>query len=204
VILDEASQNYAVVGTEGKTSNRFKSKGLQSGAVASGVTRLKKPNALSSVQFSLIASLATDVTYIDESVMNNVTYSYVITSVDNARPGNESTFSDLTVVSFASVGVEDDDALPKTFALEQNYPNPFNPTTTIRYALPEAVNVNVVIYNILGQQVVTLVNREQEAGVYSLKWDGRNKFGRIAASGVYLYRLKAGDFIKTKKMMILK
>ncbi|HSW56200.1 MAG TPA: T9SS type A sorting domain-containing protein [Ignavibacteriaceae bacterium] len=88
---------------------------------------------------------------------------------------------------------------PKEFKLEQNYPNPFNPTTTIQYQLPQDARVTLKIYDILGSEVATLVNEEQEAGYKEVQFNGSN-----IASGMYVYRLQAGDYISTKKMMLLK
>lgn len=95
-------------------------------------------------------------------------------------------------------------ALPTEFALSQNVPNPFNPTTQVSFALPKAANVNLTIYNVLGQQVKTLVNQEMAAGVQTIEWDGTDNTGRTVASGVYFYRLNAGEFQATKKMLMLK
>ena len=94
--------------------------------------------------------------------------------------------------------------MPAEYALHQNFPNPFNPSTSIRYALPEPAEVKLTIYNVLGQKAVTLVNEKQTAGVYTAVWDGRDRGGRMLASGVYLYRLEAGTFVKSRKMILLK
>ncbi|NOZ57582.1 MAG: T9SS type A sorting domain-containing protein [Calditrichaeota bacterium] len=94
--------------------------------------------------------------------------------------------------------------LPKQFALYQNYPNPFNPTTTIRYDLPKAVHVKIDVYNVLGQKVATLVDEEQLPGFKSVVWDGRDDFGQPVSSGTYIYRIQAGDFVRTRKMTMLK
>jgi hypothetical protein len=94
--------------------------------------------------------------------------------------------------------------LPKAFVLKQNFPNPFNPTTVIQYALPEASNVRLEIYNTLGQVVRTLVAEEQEAGAYRITWDSRNEYGQEMATGVYIYRLVAGEFDTTKRMLLIK
>ena len=94
--------------------------------------------------------------------------------------------------------------VPLAFELEQNYPNPFNPTTTIRYALPEAAKVELKIYNILGQTVKTLVDEEQLPGFYRVTWDGKDEKGRNVASGTYLYQIRAGDFVKKMKMQLIK
>ena len=107
----------------------------------------------------------------------------------------------------AAVGVEDEeqgDVLPYRFELSQNYPNPFNPVTTIEYSLPTRSHVSIQIYNVLGQKVRTLVDREQAAGSYTITWDGTTTSGQPAATGVYLYHYQAGDHVETKKMLLLK
>ena len=95
-------------------------------------------------------------------------------------------------------------ALPEALGLEQAYPNPFNPSTTIQYGLPEGANVTLVVYNILGQQVRTLVSGAQGPGHYSVVWDGRDEAGRPAATGVYIYWLQAGAFSQVRKMILAK
>ncbi|MFQ5769956.1 MAG: choice-of-anchor D domain-containing protein, partial [bacterium] len=95
-------------------------------------------------------------------------------------------------------------SIPKDFALLQNYPNPFNPTTKIRYDLPKRAKVTLKIYDILGSEVATLVDSEQEAGYHSVDWDGRNSAGVAAASGIYFYRLTANEYKKTLKMTLIK
>ena len=98
--------------------------------------------------------------------------------------------------------------LPDAYALDRNFPNPFNPETTIRYAVPEAGNVSLIVYNILGQEVVTLSDERHAPGFYALRWDGRDQFGRGVASGVYLYRMQASgkteSFTQVHKMLLLK
>jgi hypothetical protein len=90
------------------------------------------------------------------------------------------------------------------FELERNFPNPFNPETVIKFNLPEASRVNLNVYNVLGQVVRTLVNEELSAGVHSVIWDGKNAQGSDVASGVYFYRIKAGDFESTMRMTLLR
>jgi hypothetical protein len=94
--------------------------------------------------------------------------------------------------------------VPSEFALHQNYPNPFNPTTTIKYDLKQGVDVSLKIYNLLGQEVGTLVNSRQEAGYRTAFWDGLNNAGNRVASGIYIYRIKAGDFVQSRKMILMK
>ncbi|MBM2840810.1 MAG: Choice-of-anchor protein, partial [Bacteroidetes bacterium] len=94
--------------------------------------------------------------------------------------------------------------VPIEYALNQNYPNPFNPATTIGYQLNKRGEVKLEIYNLLGQRVRTLVDAEQVTGVYSVEWDGRNGLGLNAASGVYIYRLRSGEFTASKKLLLLR
>jgi hypothetical protein len=95
-------------------------------------------------------------------------------------------------------------ALPTEFRVRQNYPNPFNPSTIISYALPERANVEVTIFNILGQKVTTLIRKSQPAGEYTAVWNGVDVSGQPVASGIYFYRVQAGENVQTRKMMLLK
>ena len=108
-----------------------------------------------------------------------------------------STTTDFTTGEVSSTG--DGQALPSTFSLAQNFPNPFNPSTTIRFSLPIASHVRLTVYNPLGQAVRDLVDSEQEAGFHEVSLDGS-----ALASGMYYYRLQAGNFTETKKLMLLK
>ena len=94
--------------------------------------------------------------------------------------------------------------LPTEYHLSHNYPNPFNPETTIKFQLPEPGHVTLKIYNMLGQVVRTLVAEQKKAGYYRVNWDGRDNRRVLCANGVYLYRLKAGNYEKTRKMVMLK
>ncbi len=94
--------------------------------------------------------------------------------------------------------------LPETYLLRQNYPNPFNNRTVISYSLAQTSEVRIAVYNILGQQVAVLVNGRQSPGEHTTYWDGTNAGGHTVASGVYFYRLEAGSFAASKKMVLLK
>lgn len=104
------------------------------------------------------------------------------------------------------VAVEIDrlDLRPEDYGLDQNMPNPFNPATTINYQIPDAGQVKLIIYNLLGQEVRTLVDMNMEAGFHNMVWDGADDFGRQVASGVYIYRMTSNDFSSTRRMMLLK
>ena len=94
--------------------------------------------------------------------------------------------------------------LPEVFSLHQNYPNPFNPVTKLRYDLPENGHVNITIYDMLGREVKTLINQAQDAGYRSLIWDATNDYGKPVSAGIYLYQIQAGEYMQTKKMVLLK
>jgi len=103
------------------------------------------------------------------------------------------------------VNVEDIDYFQSSYyKLMQNYPNPFNPITILRYDLPEQSHVNIIIYDMLGRQVRSLINQTQDAGFKSVIWDATDSFGKPVSAGVYLYQIHAGDFVQTRKMVLLK
>ena len=94
---------------------------------------------------------------------------------------------------------------PEAFALADNFPNPFNPATTIKYELPQAADVELTVYNVVGQAVRTLVAEYQSAGRYAVEWDATNDSGHSLSSGLYFYRLQAGEaFLEVKKMLLLR
>ena len=111
---------------------------------------------------------------------------------------------DLLEVTKVPVGVTQKDFQPASYNLFQNYPNPFNPSTVISYSIPKSSNVTLKIYDVLGREVKTLVSTEQVNGLHSIQWNGDNNYGSRVSSGIYLYRIEAGDFIQTKKMLLIK
>ncbi len=128
---------------------------------------------------------------------NDIANTQLTILVDN---GNNGTIDDTLFVS-NTVDVKDEGYLgvPKEYNLAQNYPNPFNPVTKIRYSLPQQSNVSLIVYNILGQEVITLVNEQQPAGNYEVSFDATN-----LTSGIYLYKIQAGDYSDVKKMILLR
>jgi len=104
-----------------------------------------------------------------------------------------------TVPLGSITGIADEGIVPEKYELSQNYPNPFNPVTVIRYSIPKAEEVSLVVYNLIGKEVAHLIDERKPAGSYTVKWDASNM-----ASGIYFYRLQAGDFVQTKKMLLLK
>lgn len=101
--------------------------------------------------------------------------------------------------TLTDVGNEEEETIPTVFKLEQNYSNPFNPSTVIKFAVPEMSNVLIKIYDLLGGEVITLVNEEMEAG-----WHRREFNASGYSSGIYIYRMQAGNYISTKKMILIK
>ena len=102
------------------------------------------------------------------------------------------------------VSTEDKMAMPTAFFLSQNYPNPFNPITTIHYELPEMSHVEISLYNILGEKISTLMNEVQETGVKEVTWNGTDDSGRTVSAGIYIYQLRAGEFIESRKMVLIR
>jgi hypothetical protein len=106
-----------------------------------------------------------------------------------------------------SVGFSENTAqyiTPSNFKLHQNYPNPFNSTTNIEFSLPGRSNVQINVFNILGQKVKTIINQEKSVGRYSIQWDGTNSYGSAVASGIYFYQIKTDDYSEARKMILLK
>jgi hypothetical protein len=122
--------------------------------------------------------------------------------VTNGAGGDTSQVAFLAVTP--TTGVRDRGGVPETYTLHQNFPNPFNPTTTIRYDIPEQAMVNISIYNILGQRVRELVDTEHTPGYYRIVWDGTNGYGRAVSSGMYIYRITAGEYSSVKRLLLIK
>jgi len=124
-------------------------------------------------------------------------YAWTLRAVDAAYVGS---FIAVGEFSIGVVSVDDrEDNIPHEYKVEQNYPNPFNPSTTIRYSIPKEGLVTLKIYNTLGEEIQTLVNEIKQTGNYDITFDAEN-----LSSGVYLYRLSAGNFTENKKMILLK
>lgn len=124
-----------------------------------------------------------------ELFFNNKFWSY--------NEGNNS----ISIYNLTSVGVEENNILsiPKDFSLEQNYPNPFNPGTRISFSLPEGGNVKLTVYNLIGQEIGTIVNGYKDAGIHTINFDGSD-----LNSGIYIYKLESGTFSQTRKMILMK
>ena len=161
---------------------------------------------LSDTGFTLLAIVGIDVTsYTDTDVEPGKTYHYRIKVVNDST---ESFYSNVVSVSISVTDIENPNSLPKEYSLSQNYPNPFNPSTKIKYSIPVTADVNntsqrnmvtLKIYDILGNEVTTLVREHQGPGNYECIWETKN-----VSSGVYFYVLRSGTFKQTKKMVLLR
>lgn len=139
--------------------------------------------------------------FVDHNVDRGKIYAYRLSSV--SFDGEIEIFT--PVIASYSNGKS-----PTTYTLEQNYPNPFNPVTTINYQVPFESKVNIEVYNILGQKVITLIDDKKQAGYYDVQWDGHSQNGAKVSSGIYIYRMTAEaidfreKFSQNMRMIILK
>jgi hypothetical protein len=141
-----------------------------------------------------------DTSFTDSVVTIDITYYYRISAFDYS--GNESGYS--AQVGDTYLDVDDALLIPKQFTLHPNHPNPFNPITSLRYDLPEQAQVTLTVYDLMGREVTQLVNTTQEAGYRSVQWNATDMYGKSVSAGVYLYQIRAGEFVQTKKMVLLK
>lgn len=134
----------------------------------------------------------------------NLTFQWISEDVSPMTIRDIATMSDGDIFSAESKVIESPIAVPKVYALHQNYPNPFNPETTVKFDLPKSSDVRLEVYNILGQKVKTLVNNNMKVGYHKIKWNGRNDYGVKVSSGIYIYVIKAGEFVAKQKMTLIK
>jgi len=124
---------------------------------------------------------------------------YASLIINSSDPFTPSVIIPVHLIVEAVVEIDNELNVPIVYELWQNYPNPFNPSTTIKYSVPEVSKVTLKLFNLLGEEVATLVNEEKVAGNYSIEFDASS-----LTSGVYFYQLKASDYVSTKKMLLLK
>jgi hypothetical protein len=149
------------------------------------------------------------------STANNGTFNWTVPNtpsshcrirISDLTDGNPSDISDAVFVISESraIDVKDSDIIPQDFVCHQNYPNPFNPETNIRFQIPNNSTVKLLIYNVLGEKVRTLVNEYMGAGNHNITWNSRDENGQHVPSGTYIYRIQAADWTDTRKMILLK
>ena len=124
----------------------------------------------------------------------------------NSPPDPDGTIADMGAYYFDQnpAGIFNREIIPQKVKLFQNYPNPFNPVTTITYTIPKKEHIQLTIYNLLGQEIVRLVDNQQAPGEHQVQWNGSNSEGHPVASGVYLYHIRSANFVETKKMMLIR
>ncbi len=191
--------------------------------------QMKNAGSISALQLKISGSQLNRDNFVPGELLQNMEYAYFIESdemtlvlynLNNAAlkdAGTLFSFTNGTLEEVVEIVAADatgeliqigrngaEDAIPEKYSLSQNYPNPFNPTTTIRYGLPEQQDVEITVFNLLGQLVKTFRFQNQTAGYHELKWNGKNDMNREIASGIYVYRLKSGSAIITKKMLLIR
>ncbi|MEW6412402.1 MAG: FG-GAP-like repeat-containing protein [Candidatus Zixiibacteriota bacterium] len=169
--------------------------------------------------FQLASDIAFENLLVNETVSGNVyagptltvedtsTFYWRVTAAGAAKSASEfAAFYPVTIAVESPTDMDEDGLaqLPKVFGLSQNHPNPFNPETEIAFALPVASGVKLEIFNIAGQRVTTLVDADYPAGEHVVVWDGTDNGGVQVATGMYLYRIQAGDFVSSRKMVLIK
>ena len=152
-----------------------------------------------SIQFNEFENFSTDGTdYVDSNVVASEVYYYRLLATD--YNGNTSSYSDVLSVELLNT----EELIPLEFALYQNYPNPFNPLTKIKYDLPRKSRVIIQIFDLQGRKINTLVDGVKNAGRNMVTWDARNDNGESVSAGMYIYMIKAGEYIEKRKMVYLK
>ena len=155
------------------------------------IERMESPDTSFIVLDTLKESGVTE--YVDNEVEQGKTYTYRVKAYKGSAVSDYS-----NEASFAT-DVKEEEGIPTEYSISQNYPNPFNPTTKIKFALPKTALTKIIIYDLIGREVQTLINKELEAGYHEISIDANN-----LTSGVYFYRVQSGDFIQTKKMILMK
>jgi hypothetical protein len=150
----------------------------------------------------VFSDITTD-TSISVLLDDNIQYSWIVVArdADGFIVGSNNDTPNMLTVGTLSV---DDNTVPTVYALHQNYPNPFNPTTKISYDLPDASVVSLSIYDLMGREIRTLINSEQNAGFKIIQWNATDNLGKSVPAGMYIYTIQAGEFRQTRKMVLLK
>jgi hypothetical protein len=151
---------------------------------------------------SSYTEFSSDITWLSDDNPDTVIIAFLITNHSGIHMGSAFYLDDLFFG--AATGVQPENNSLSTFKLAQNYPNPFNPSTVIRYSIPKESFVTLKIYNLLGQEVATLVSEDKPAGTYNVRFSASDVSPGKLTSGIYLYRLDAGNFVQTRKMMMVK
>jgi len=147
---------------------------------------------------------AEDTVYIEDSMW---TTKVILTKAENTyQGGKDDGYAMIELTDTTLIAVKETYSLliPRVFSLNQNYPNPFNTRTVIKYGIPRKGHISIYIYDLMGRLVKTLIDEAQEPGYYQVIWDGRDNLGRRLASGIYFYRMKNGNYLSPRKIIILR
>ncbi|MFC1481201.1 Ig-like domain-containing protein [Candidatus Neomarinimicrobiota bacterium] len=144
------------------------------------------------------------VVWIQQSQLTSISGSWNLFATDRQDTTWLSATPFTLTIDLSTLDLDDLYGIPEKFALHQNYPNPFNPTANIRFDLPETVHTSLIVYDVLGRQVISILDRDMAAGYHLVQWDGRDNTGRSLASGLYFARLITPDYTKSIKMLLLK
>ncbi len=142
-----------------------------------------------------------DLEYIDFDLLSNITYFYTVQGFLNGIYGDRSI---VLMITTGTLGCFNKILIINNLKLDQNYPNPFNPSTNIKYTLPNKSQVKIVIYDIMGNKIKTIVDEYKQAGQYIVNWNGTDAIGQFVNSGMYIYKLHVGGLIQKRKMVLLK
>jgi predicted outer membrane repeat protein len=176
----------------------------------------KPPSGAFDVRFSGDTKIAMDkaeIEVINPSQTLTISYDVVLDAGDHmswiliSESGEEYTLEstgEITIPTEETFTLERKAIIPISYTLHQNFPNPFNPITSLRYDLPEQAQVTLTVYDLMGREVTQLVNTTQEPGFKSVRWDATDRHGKPVSAGVYLYQIQAGEFLQTRKMVLLK
>lgn len=200
--LAEESEKAIVINWS--TESEFENKGfiLERKSENSNIWReIASYKSHTSLKGKLFSSTETKYSFADSSVFYYKFYKYRIS--DESLTGKVTVHSEIITASLKQVE-ESENNLPKEFSISPAYPNPFNPTTTISYALPKDSEVSIIIFNILGKEIRTLVDDSRLAGYHNIQWNGLNNKGSFVGTGVYFAKIEAGIFSKVIKLTMLK
>ena len=134
---------------------------------------------------------------------NNLQYFWVAQAMDKDNFVVSSNYNTPNTFVIGTLSAEEE-MIPDEFALHQNFPNPFNPTTSIRFDLPTQEKVNIIIFDVMGRNIRSLLNENRNAGYHNIQWDAKNDLGEHVSAGMYIYIIQAGEHRSVKKMVLLK
>lgn len=172
-----------------------------------GESNVRRNKAQINLPFDLAWNGLTDVPVKLEVLSDNTVigqFDVLFDAPDRSRISSSQMGSEEIAEDVERIAITQDNDIPKDFSLRQNFPNPFNPTTIIQFGLPVSSHVMLKVFDLLGREVKTLVDGERGAGFHQVRWDGMDVLNKATPAGVYLYRLVAGRYVQTQKMILVR